>query len=315
MDRIDRPEFAGFLRRCRERLEPAAAGLAPRARTRTPGLRREDVADLAGISVDYYTRLEQARGPHPSVQVLGALARAFRLTGDERDHLYRLAGQQPPGRYSVSEHVRPGLLLILDRLYDAPAQVATDYGQVLVRNAMAEALFGGRAQPGRAGNIVWNYFTEPAAPARVVEEDRDRLAGAHVANLRAVHAARPDDPRVRSLVGDLLDRSPEFAALWERHDVAVMRSDRKTFVHPAVGRIEFECEHLLADSGVQRLILYTARPGTESHEKLALLRVLGQETFASENASTDTSAGHNTAARKSTADKTTADPVDGGAVS
>lgn len=303
MDRIDRPQLAGFLRRCRERLEPAAAGLAPRARARTPGLRREDVADLAGISVDYYTRLEQARGPHPSAQVLGALARAFRLTEDERDHLYRLAGQQPPGRYSsVSEHVRPGLLLVLDRLYDAPAQVVTDYGQVLVRNAMAEALFGGRALPGRAGNIMWNYFADPAAPARVVEEDRDRLAEAHVANLRAVHAARPDDPRVRSLVRDLLELSPEFGRLWERHDVAVMRADRKTFLHPVVGRIEVDCEHLLADSGGQRLILYTARPGTESYEKLALLRVLGQETFASGGAVVDGTASDGTAVGDGAAD-------------
>ena len=292
MDRIDRPELAGFLRRCRERLEPAAAGLAPRTRTRTPGLRREDVADLAGISVDYYTRLEQARGPHPSAQVLGSLARAFRLTEDERDHLYRLAGQQPPGRYSVSEHVRPGLLLVLDRLYDAPAQVVTDYGQVLVRNAMAEALFGGRPRPGRAGNIVWNYFADPAARTRVAEEDRDRLAWAHVANLRAVHAARPDDPRVQSLVRDLLELSPEFGELWERHDVAVMRADRKTVVHPVVGRIEFECEHLLADSGGQRLILYTTRPGTESYERLALLRVLGQETFAAGGAADETIRGN-----------------------
>lgn len=280
MDRIDRPELAGFLRRCRERLEPEAAGLAARARTRTPGLRREDVAGLAGISVDYYTRLEQARGPHPSTQVLGALARALRLTEDERDHLYHLAGQQPPGRYTVSEHVRPGLLLILDRLYDAPAQVVTDYGQVLARNAVAEALFGGGVQPGRAGNLVWNYFTNPDARTRVVEEDRERLAEAHVANLRAVHAKRPGDPYVGSLVRDLLARGGEFAELWERHEVAALRSDRKTFLHPVVGRIEFDCEQLLAGSCDQLLILYTARPGTESHEKLALLRVLGQETFA-----------------------------------
>jgi len=157
---------------------------------------------------------------------------------------------------------------------------------------------------------VWNSFAEPAAPTRVVDEDRDRLAEAHVANLRAVHAARPDDPRVRSLVRDLLDLSPEFAELWERHDVAVMRSDRKTFVHPVVGRIEFECEHLLADAGGQRLILYTARPGTESYEKLALLRVLGQETFASGAAPI-----RDTAAGNGKADAAAADERDGGAVS
>ena len=277
---MDRAQLADFLTRRRNGLTPEAVGLQPRSRSRTPGLRREDVAQLAGISVDYYTRLEQARAPRPSDQVLGALARALRLTDDERDHLYRLAGQQPPARFAPSAHVRPGLLLILDRLHDAPAQVLTDYGQVLARNALAEALLGGPVKPGREGNSVWLYFTDPVARARIRPEDRARFAESQAANLRATQAKRPDDPRVADLLHGLLAASPEFAALWERHDVAVRRSDRKFIVHPVVGLLEFDCETLLTDSGDQRLVLYTARPGTESHERLALLRVLGAEHFA-----------------------------------
>jgi transcriptional regulator with XRE-family HTH domain len=276
---MDRAQLADFLTRRRQGLSPEAVGLQPRSRSRTPGLRREDVAQLAGISVDYYTRLEQARAPRPSEQVLGSLARALRLTGDERDHLFRLAGQQPPARFSSSEHVRPGLLLILDRLHDAPAQVSTDYGQVLARNAMAEALFGSPVRPGREGNHVWRYFTDQQSRARIVAQDQERMAESHVANLRLVQAKRPRDPRVADLVHGLLAASPEFAELWRRHDVAVMRSNRKTIVHPVVGLLKFDCETLLTDTGDQRLILYTTRPGSESHERLALLRVVGREFF------------------------------------
>src|SRR6202044_1648409 len=140
MNGIDLAELADFLRRSRERIDPSAAGLAPRRRVRPPGLRREDVAQLTGISVDYYARLEQQRGARPSEQVINALARALRLTEDECDYLHRLAGYQTRARGTARQHVAPGLLLILDRLVDAPAQVINDSGQVLARNAMSEAL-------------------------------------------------------------------------------------------------------------------------------------------------------------------------------
>jgi transcriptional regulator with XRE-family HTH domain len=276
---MDREQLADFLIRRRQGLRPDAVGLQPRARSRTPGLRREDVAQLAGISVDYYIRLEQGRAPRPSEQVLRSMARALRLTDDERDHLYRLAGQQPPARFAASAHVRPGLLLILDRLHDAPALVLTDYSQVLARNAMADALFGGPVRPGREGNAAWLHFTDPVARARLLSEDRERIGESYVANLRAVQARRPEDPHVEQLIRDLLAVSPAFGELWRRHDVAVLRGQHKTIVHPVVGRLDFDCETLLTDSGDQRLILYTARPGTESHERLELLRVLGRESF------------------------------------
>ncbi|HET9168841.1 MAG TPA: helix-turn-helix transcriptional regulator [Actinospica sp.] len=280
MTGIDRAALADFLRRSRERIDPAAVGLPPRGRRRTPGLRREDVAQLAGISVDYYARLEQQRGAYPSEQVISALARALRLTEDECDYLHRVAGYQTHARESAAAHVRPGLLLILDRLVDAPAQVVADTGQILARNALGEALFGGPARPGRAGNAYWNLFTDPEMRTRVLPEELPRILADNVANIRAVHAVRPGDAELNALIDDLMEVSAEFRELWERHDVAVRRSATKTLVHPEVGRLDLDCEVLLAPSGEQKLILFTARPGTDTAEKLDLLRVLGHRPFA-----------------------------------
>jgi len=280
-DVVNRGELADFLRRGRARLEPSAVGLAPGARRRTPGLRREEVASLAGMSVDYYTRLERSRGPRPSRQMLAALARALRLTDDERDHLFHLAGQEPPRRESVSEHVRPGLLLILDRLHDTPAQVITDCGEVLAQNAMASALSGDvSARPPRERNLVRRFFLDPAARALVPPEDFAEHARSHVANLRAVAAARPGDPVPAALVAELRAGSAEFARLWESHEVAVRRAATKRFVHPVVGLLELDCEILLAHDHRQLLIVHTARPGTESYERLRLLRVVGVQDLS-----------------------------------
>jgi transcriptional regulator with XRE-family HTH domain len=273
---VDRTELADFLRRCRTRLTPADVGLSQGARRRTPGLRREEVAQLAGMSTDHYTRLEQARGSHPSRQMLAALARALRLTSDERDHLFHLAGEEPPRDQPTTEHVRPGLLLVLDRLTDTPAQVISDRGDVLAQNAMAKALMGDvSARPEAERNIVWRYFTDPAARELFPAEDRERGARAGVADLRATLAARPDDARLARLVRELRARSEEFATLWDAHDVAVRRADTKRFLHPVVGLLELDCEVLLSPEQGQRLVVCTARPGTESYERLELLRVVG----------------------------------------
>jgi transcriptional regulator with XRE-family HTH domain len=281
MNGIDLAELGDFLRRSRERIDPPSVGLARRTRMRTPGLRREDIAQMTGISVDYYARLEQQRGARPSEQVLGALARALRLTDDECDYLHRLAGYATLARGTAIRHVRPGLLLVLDRLVDVPAQVSSDSGQALARNAMAEALFGAPVLPGRAGNAIWLLFAETDSRP-MLQEELPRLMASTVADLRATHARRPYDAEVNALIHDLLEVSAEFRELWERHDVAVRHSSSKTFVHPQIGRLELECEVLLSASasGEQSLILYTARPGTDTAEKLQLLRVLGRETFA-----------------------------------
>jgi transcriptional regulator with XRE-family HTH domain len=279
---VDRNELAGFLRRCRTRLAPSDVGLPQGARRRTPGLRREEVAQLAGMSTDHYTRLEQARGSRPSRQMLTAVARALRLTDDERDHLFHLAGEEPPSNRAPTEHVRPGLLLVLDRLTDTPAQVVSDRGDVLAQNAMAKALHGdASARPEAERNVVWRYFTDPAARELFPPEERDRGARTAVADLRATLARRPDDARLAALVRRLRARSEEFAALWDTHDVAVRRSDVKRFQHPVVGPLELDCEVMLSPEHDQRLVIYTARPGSESYDRLQLLRVIGLQSLTS----------------------------------
>ncbi|MEU1405720.1 helix-turn-helix transcriptional regulator [Streptomyces sp. NPDC005728] len=282
---MNRTELADFLRRGRARLDPTDVGLTPGIRRRTPGLRREEMASLAGMSVDYYTRLEQSRGPRPSRQMLTALARALRLTDDERDHLFHLAGEEPPRREATSAHVRPGLLLVLDRLHDTPAQVMTDCGEVLAQNAMAKALSGdASARPPHERNLIRRFFLDPAARALFPPEDGPEHARAQVANLRAVTAARPDDPEPAALVAELRADSEEFAHLWEEHEVAVRRSATKRFRHPVVGLLELDCEVLLHPDHHQLLVIHTARPGTESYERLQLLRVVGLQDMSPQGA-------------------------------
>ncbi|WNI14612.1 helix-turn-helix domain-containing protein [Actinacidiphila sp. ITFR-21] len=278
---MNRPELADFLRRCRTRLSPADVGLAEGARRRTPGLRREEVAQLAGMSVDYYTRLEQGRGSRPSRQMLAAIARALRLSVDERNHLFHLSGEEPPREAVGSGYVRPGLLLVLDRLHDTPAQVITDFGDILAQNLMAAALFGDiSARPPLARNIIRRMFTEPQTLALYPAEDHERLARNHVAGLRALLAARPDDPRPAALAAELRAASPLFARLWEDHQVAVWRTDVKRVLHPVVGELVLDCEVLLSADHDQRLVVHSARPGTESHERLRLLHVVGLQNLA-----------------------------------
>ncbi|MFE3501130.1 helix-turn-helix transcriptional regulator [Kitasatospora sp. NPDC059160] len=271
---MDREALADFLSRARARLTPADLGLPPGARRRTPGLRREEVAQLAGLSVDYYARLEQRRGPQPSPQLLAALARALRLSEDERDHLFHLAGHEPPRRHGAHAHVRPGLLLILDRLHDVPAQVVSDVGDVLAQNAMAAAVFGDAGGSGRR-NLLLRWFADPASRALFPPEDHEALARAHVAGLRAAHASRPGDPRVAGLLAELLATGPEFAAHWGRHEVARRRSGAKRVCHPVVGELVLECEVLAAGGEDQLLLVHTAAVGSESASRLELLRVVG----------------------------------------
>ncbi|GAA1892611.1 helix-turn-helix transcriptional regulator [Streptantibioticus ferralitis] len=273
---MDRAALADFLRRSRARLHTADVGLPDGARRRTPGLRREEVAALAGMSADYYTRLEQQRGPRPSPQLLAALARALRLGYDERDHLFHLSGRQPPAHRTVADHVRRGLLLILDRLWDTPAQVISELGDVLVQNPMAQALWGDAASRGPdERNLIRRWFTDPGARDQFPAEDHERLGRSKAAHLRAVATARPEDRRAARLVAELLATSPEFAAYWAEHDVAQRRSDVTRVLHPVVGLLELHCEVLVNDGGAQRLLVFTAEPGSVTAERLELLRVVG----------------------------------------
>ncbi|MDL5159614.1 helix-turn-helix transcriptional regulator [Actinomycetospora termitidis] len=268
---IDRAGLADYLRRRRELLRPADVGLAPGVRRRTPGLRREEVAQLAGLSVDYYSRLEQGRGPHPSEAVVGSLARALRCDLDERDHVFHLAGFTPPAR-RAGAHVSPGLLSLVDRLTDVPARVHTDLHDVLCQNSLADTLFGtSRVNPVRA------WFTDPAMRALAPEEDRAALSAAHVRDLRATAARRAGDADVAATVDDLLAVSAEFRELWERHEVGVRRIARKRFRHPEVGLVHLTCEVLLTPEADRTLLVYFPTEGTDAREKLDLLRVIGTQ--------------------------------------
>jgi transcriptional regulator with XRE-family HTH domain len=275
---MDRAELADFLRRRREQLTPADVGLPPGVRRRTPGLRRDEVALLAGMSTDYYTRLEQARGPRPSTQVLASLARALRLDNDERDHLYHLCDHAPPGRDVTDKHVGPGLMHLLAKLDDTAATVVTDLGEVLVQNRMHTLLVGDHGdRRGWERYYAYRWFTDPSSRALFPEEDWDRLGRNHVADLRATAARRAGDADVVELVAELRSASAEFDRLWDEHQVAVRLSDIKRIRHPQVGLIDVVCETLLTPNAAQRLLVYLPRPGTDAAEKLDLLRVIGTQ--------------------------------------
>lgn len=275
---MERSELADFLRRRREQLTPAEVGLPPGSRRRTPGLRRDEVALLAGISTDYYTRLEQARGPRPSTQVLAALTRALRYTSDERDHVYFLCDHSPPSGSGPDKHVGPGMMHVLAKLDDTPAAVVTDLGETLVQNRMHTLLIGDQTVlPGRQRFFAWRWFTDPASRGFCPPADLDRMSRRQVADLRATAARRAKDPDVVDFVRALRAASAEFEQLWTEHLVSVRHSDVKTIVHPEVGPIAFDCETLLTTSATQRLLIYRPRPGTDAAEKLELLRVIGTQ--------------------------------------
>ena len=280
METMDRVGLADFLRRHRESLRPSDVGLRPGARRRTPGLRREEVAALVGMSVDYYVRLEQKRGPQPSEQMLTALARTLRLTVDERDHLYRLAGHNVPARTPLDTHVAPSLLRVLDRLEDTPALILNSLGETLAANRLAVAIFGDRAgAAGWARSDVYRWFTDPAARAVYPAEDHDRQARSLVASLRAAYGMAGPRSRAGELVRVLLTASEEFGALWERHEVAVRFADHKTLLHAEVGEIEVDCQALFTEDQAQALLVLTPAPGSEAEEKIRLLSVLAGERF------------------------------------
>ena len=270
---MDRRELADFLRSRRARLQPTDVGMPAGLRRRTPGLRREEVATLAAISTDYYTRLEQSRGPHPSRQVLSGLARALRLSDDERAHLFYLAGEQPGPPAGPPRDVPAGILYLLDRLDDAAVFVADATYEVLAWNPLAAALFGDfSAMAPRERNMARQRFLD----GTFVTREFGLVVTSH---LRAAAAKYPDDPRVRDLIAELRSGSEEFAEIWDRHDIGVPRTRHKNLSHPLVGDFEVDCEVLLVSEQDQTVVLFTAEPGTPGHEALQLLKVVGTQAL------------------------------------
>ncbi|MPS76148.1 MAG: XRE family transcriptional regulator, partial [Microbacterium sp.] len=276
---MDRDALADFLLRRREALTPADVGLPAGARRRTAGLRREEVAQLATMSTDYYARLEQRRGPQPSVQILGSLARALRLTEDERDYLFRLSGHSAPDRVTATDYVRPGILRVLDRLHDTPAFVVSVLDEVLVQNDASRALIGDAGSlTGMDRSGIYRWFASPETERlRYREVDHVRQSRSLVATLRAAHAVPGARSRACEMVTALSAMSDEFVRLWEAHEVSRRFEQHKVMVHPELGEIEVDCQALFTEDESQALIVLTAQPGSEAAEKLEFLRVLGTQ--------------------------------------
>lgn len=277
---IDRVGLAGFLRHRRESLQPEDVGLPRGRRRRTSGLRREEVAALCHMSTDYYSRLERERGPQPSIQMIASIAQGLHLSLDERDHLFRLAGHQPPTRGGTGEHVSPGMLRIFDRLHDTPAEIVTELGETLRQTPLGVALTGdATAYRGPARSLGYRWFTDPATRNLYAPEEHAFLSRMFVSGLRGVVTERGPGSRAAHLV-ELLSGNEEFRRVWDLQEVGIRPHEVKNFVHPELGALELTCQSLLDPDQSQWLLVYTAIPGSESHEKLQLLSVLGTEAFA-----------------------------------
>jgi transcriptional regulator with XRE-family HTH domain len=275
-------EFGRTLRRWRDRVTPEAVGVPMGRRRRASGLRREELAALAGISADYLTRLEQGRATAPSAQVVESLTRALRLSDTERDLLYRLAGHAAPGKEIVPSRVPPSLQRLLDRLSHVPVVVYDASWTLLLANAPYEALMGETTSwQGLERNAVWRNVA--GLPSRVVHtaaeqaEHEARL----VADLRLTASRYPADRTLRRLIADLATGSPRFAELWDAETPPPLThpSRHKTINHPAVGPITLDCDTLLVALDDLRISAYTAEPGTEDADRLALAVVLGTQSL------------------------------------
>ncbi|CAN5197723.1 helix-turn-helix transcriptional regulator [soil metagenome] len=277
----DRAELAEFLRRRRAALQPEDVGLPRGRRRRTDGLRREEVAALSHMSADYYSRIEQERGPQPSEQMIASIAQGLHLSPVERDHVFRLAGHQPPTRESAGDHVSPGMLRILDRLGDTPAEIVTELGETLLQTPLGVALTGDTASlSGPDRSIGYRWFAHPSTRALYAEEDHAFLSRLWVSGLREVLGRRGPSSRAAHLAELLLAQSAEFRELWATHEVGLRPGATKHFVHPELGGLELTCQSLADPEGTHALLVYTATPGSESAEKLELLSVIGAQRIA-----------------------------------
>ncbi|MER6815887.1 helix-turn-helix transcriptional regulator [Spirillospora sp. NPDC000708] len=266
---MDGNHLGDFLRARRDGLRPEDVGMASYGARRVAGLRREEVAVLAGVNADYYTRLEQGRERNPSPQVLDALGRALHLDADARAHLFRLAGTAPelPPSARPAEQVSPALRQLMDGYPGAPAFVMNRTLDVLAANALADALYA-PFEP--ADNLARMTFLDPAG--RTFYTDWDRAAQAAVANLRQAAGFDPDDPRLRELVGALTEHSADFTRLWNSHTVRGKTRDAKNFLHPDVGALTLTYQAFdVRDAPGQQLVIYHAEPGSPSAQSLELL--------------------------------------------
>jgi transcriptional regulator with XRE-family HTH domain len=276
-------EFGQAVRRWRDRAAPETGGVPVGGRRRAAGLRREELAGLAGISVDYLTRLEQGRATSPSSQVVEALARALRLSDTERELLFRLGGQAAPGRDVVPARITPSVQRLLDRLsHNTPVAVHDAAWNLIVANQPYDALMGATTSwRGIERNGVWRNLVGPGNRAVHTPEEQARFESLLVADLRMTAARYPADRELKRLIAELTSRSPCFAKLWESGQVGSPQgqSRHKIIDHPDVGLITLDCDTLIVAGDDLRITVYTAEPGTEDAERLALAIVLGTQAL------------------------------------
>ncbi|MEV0613493.1 helix-turn-helix transcriptional regulator [Nonomuraea sp. NPDC050404] len=277
---IDRTGLVEFLRSRREALQPEDVGLPRGQRRRTSGLRREEVAVLCNMSTDYYARLERERGPQPSNQMLASIAQGLHLSLDERDHLFRLAGHNPPARGAFGDHISPGLLRVLDRLNDTPAEIVTELGETLRQTPMGVALTGDLTQfTGPERSLGYRWFTDLASRQLYAPEEHEFLTRMFASGLREIVTLRGPGSRAAHLADLLLAGSEEFRRVWGDHEIGIRPRDVKHFVHPEVGALELTCQRLVDPGQAHALLVYTAVPGSESYEKLQVLSVIGTQAL------------------------------------
>ncbi|MFI6207140.1 helix-turn-helix transcriptional regulator [Streptomyces sp. NPDC051041] len=269
----DRTEdgIGDFLRSRRARIRPEEVGLTSYGRRRVPGLRREEVAQLAGVSVDYYIRLEQGRGPSVSDAVLDSIARVLRL--DETEHAYLRTVARPrrrPGRRPPAARVRPGIQRLLDGMDRTPAFVLGPRMDVLAWNALADAVSGYSRLAPADRSVPRHVFLDPRA--RALYPQWHAVAAQTVAQLRLNAGHHPEDGELRALVGELSTRSEDFCRLWADHEVKVCRYGVKRIAHPVAGPLTLPFETLTVPAEPEHtLVVYLPEPGSETAERLRLL--------------------------------------------
>jgi len=272
-------DLGALLRSWRDRLSPVDVGLPAGDSRRAAGLRREELASLASLSVDYIVRLEQGRARRPSKQVAASLARALQLSDAERDHLFVVAGLLPPSPGDVPAHIPPGVQRLVARLGEIPIAVFTASWDLLTWSPLWAALLG---QPARTGqdrpNLLRSHFTGTAlgdGENRIVSRsgDIDAFEATLVADIRGVHGRYPGDRGVRVLVEELLASSERFRELWESGAVGEHQSERKVVQSDVVGDVELDCDVFTVAGTDLRIVAYTAASGSEAAAKLDFLRV------------------------------------------
>ena len=277
----DGTQLGATMRAWRDRLSPSAAGLPSGRARRAKGLRREELAELAGISVDYVVRLEQGRFTSPSAQVVAALARALRLTTAERDHLYRLAGLVPPADGEISDHIPPGVHRLLNRFGDTAAAVfAADWQLIWWNRGWAALLGDPSAAPPALRNFARDTFPARGESPRlsqwpVTSFTGDEVQAAVVSDLRQATGRFPDNPRLLGLIQSLKRANPRFAELWAAGAVGSHREDHKIIEHPAVGPIAVDCDVLSDGDGALKIVIMTTAADSEDETRLRLALLSG----------------------------------------